>query len=64
MRDKIAVECLECGRKFKTSGWDDPSCPKCGGVDIDIRRPEVVRVKVTRIGASGLRLDSYRRETV
>jgi len=33
---RIAVECLECGRKFKTASML-PSCPKCGGLDIDIR---------------------------
>lgn len=36
---KFAVECMECGRKFKTSG-NDPECPKCGGVDIDLPRVE------------------------
>ena len=29
------VECLECGRKFKTTSMF-PSCPKCKGSDIDI----------------------------
>ena len=31
----MKVEYLECGKKFKTRGWD-PQCPKCGGVDIDV----------------------------
>lgn len=56
MREKIAVECLECGRKFKTASFV-PECPKCGGSDIDIRAEFVRPVKVTRIGLSGLRLD-------
>ena len=34
--EAIAVECLECGRKFKTRSLD-PECPKCHGVDIDVR---------------------------
>jgi hypothetical protein len=33
---KFKVECLECGRKFKTTSMF-PSCPKCGGSDIDVR---------------------------
>lgn len=32
----IKVQCQECGRKFQTSK-DIPECPKCGGVDIDVR---------------------------
>jgi len=33
---KIQVECMECCRTFQTSSML-PSCPKCGGSDIDIR---------------------------
>lgn len=32
----VKVDCLECGRKF-TARSSDPACPKCGGVDIDVR---------------------------
>ena len=32
---KISVECLECGKKFKTASMF-PNCPKCKGVDIDL----------------------------
>jgi DNA polymerase II large subunit len=32
---KIAVECLECGKKFSTASML-PSCPKCGGSDIEL----------------------------
>ena len=35
MADKIAVQCLECGRKFRTSSML-PECPKCGGSDVDV----------------------------
>jgi len=31
----LPVECLECGKKFKT-GTMFPTCPKCKGVDIDL----------------------------
>ena len=34
-KEKFAVECLECGRNFKTSSMI-PSCPKCGGSDIEL----------------------------
>jgi len=33
---RFPVECLECGRKFSTSSML-PSCPRCGGSDIDVR---------------------------
>ncbi len=36
VRVKFKVVCLECGKKFATSGFD-PECPKCGGVDIEVR---------------------------
>lgn len=32
---KIKVQCMECGKKFSTSKML-PTCPKCGGSDIDI----------------------------
>ena len=35
---KIKVVCLECGKKFQTTKVI-PECPKCGGVDIDVRGP-------------------------
>jgi len=34
----VAVECLECGRKFVTRSLD-PSCPKCHGSDIELAVP-------------------------
>ena len=30
----ISVECLECGKKFKSR--DPQDCPKCGGSDLDV----------------------------
>lgn len=42
MTTKIKVECLECGKKFATASLS-PVCPRCGGVDIDIREhPEMI----------------------
>lgn len=35
---RISVECLECGKEFKTISML-PSCPKCGGSDIDLSDP-------------------------
>lgn len=32
---KIQVQCLECGKKFKTANML-PTCPKCKGSDIDL----------------------------
>lgn len=32
---RFKVECLECGRKFKTASML-PTCPKCKGSDIDV----------------------------
>ena len=32
----IPVTCNECGRKFSTRSMS-PSCPKCGGSDVDVR---------------------------
>jgi hypothetical protein len=31
----ISMKCLECGKTFKSAN-PDPSCPKCGGSDIDL----------------------------
>lgn len=33
--ESMSVECLECGKKFKTRS-SLPSCPNCGGSDIDL----------------------------
>lgn len=33
---RLALECLECGKKFASSKAD-PSCPKCGGSDVEVR---------------------------
>lgn len=33
---KIKVECVECGKKFTTTKML-PTCPKCGGSDIEVR---------------------------
>ncbi len=36
--NRIKVQCLECGKKFAVSGTNlIPECPKCHGVDIDVR---------------------------
>ena len=32
----ILVQCLECGKKFTTTK-EIPECPRCHGVDIDVR---------------------------
>lgn len=34
---RIKVICLECGKKFSCGPNSDPECPKCHGVDIDVR---------------------------
>lgn len=33
----IKVICLECSKKFSVGPNASPECPKCGGVDIDVR---------------------------
>lgn len=33
--NKIAVQCQECGKRFKTAS-PEPHCPKCHGYDIDL----------------------------
>jgi rRNA maturation endonuclease Nob1 len=34
---KIAVVCMECGRRFKVSpNAADPRCAKCGSVDLEL----------------------------
>lgn len=38
MAIKIKVVCLECGKKFAVGPNNlIPECPKCGGVDVDVR---------------------------
>lgn len=32
--NRFLVECVECGKKFKTASML-PACPKCGGGDIE-----------------------------
>ena len=32
---KLDLECMECGKKFKSSSLD-PKCPKCGSYDVDV----------------------------
>lgn len=34
--ERVKIVCLECGEKFATTNLC-PSCPKCGGSDIDVR---------------------------
>ena len=34
--NRFPVVCLECSRKFATASLS-PRCPKCGGVDIEVR---------------------------
>jgi Zn finger protein HypA/HybF involved in hydrogenase expression len=33
---RVALVCLECGKKWKVSPTADPQCPKCNGVDYDV----------------------------
>lgn len=40
--NSIIVECLECGKKFKTSSLL-PVCPMCGGSDIEPAEPVLTR---------------------
>ena len=35
-KPRIPVVCMECGKKFSTTNAL-PECPKCGGVDIEVR---------------------------
>jgi len=41
--EKVALICLECGKKFKRSAatvWDhEIECPRCHGLDIDTDHP-------------------------
>lgn len=30
------LECVECGRKFKSANTEDPSCPTCGSEDLEL----------------------------
>jgi hypothetical protein len=34
--EAIPVECMECGKKFRTRSTC-PECPRCHGVDIEVR---------------------------
>lgn len=35
---RVKLECQECGKKFAVSAnAADPECPKCGGVDWEVR---------------------------
>lgn len=35
---RVKVVCLECGTKFSVPATrTDAECPKCGGVDIEVR---------------------------
>ena len=36
-RIRIPLQCNECGKKFSCGPNADPECPKCGGVDYDVR---------------------------
>ena len=36
-REKIAVQCQECDKKFQTISTL-PTCPKCKGSDIDLAK--------------------------
>lgn len=31
----MVLECMECGRKFRTRSLD-PECPRCGSVDLEV----------------------------
>jgi len=51
MAEKISLECLKCGKKFKRSltTYKDTRCPKCGSVDIDLSLWGIPIVKVEHI---------------
>jgi len=34
--ERIAVVCVECGKKFKTPPSSCPVCPKCNSSDIEV----------------------------
>lgn len=37
-RIRITLECQECGKKWRVSpNANDPECPKCGGIDYEVR---------------------------
>lgn len=53
---KIALECLECGKKFKRARPNGcTECPKCGSTDIDLdyyavnAQERARKMKVSRI---------------
>jgi Zn finger protein HypA/HybF involved in hydrogenase expression len=49
--EAIAVECMECGRKFKTRSLG-PVCPRCGGVDVEVRDDAAARRRRDEAAAS------------
>jgi len=47
MARPVALECLECGKRFSRKNPIDPRCPRCRGVDIDLALPaDVASVQV------------------
>ena len=43
--NRVKVTCLECGKKFATANLC-PSCPKCGGSDIEVREDAPLSMRV------------------
>lgn len=43
---QVKVQCNECGKKFSTASLS-PSCPKCGGADVDVRELAAARTPAT-----------------
>jgi len=39
----MIVECMECGKEFRTSNTTDPECPKCGSTDLEVAEPLTIR---------------------
>jgi Zn finger protein HypA/HybF involved in hydrogenase expression len=49
-RERVTIECMECGHKFKRSvsrSTFEIKCPKCGGYDTDIETP-IIPLVLTR----------------
>ena len=43
------LECLECGKEWRVARLpDDPQCPRCNGVDVDLAGLELARPKRKR----------------
>lgn len=38
-RIRVKIQCNECGKKWRVGPNASPECPKCGGVDFDVREP-------------------------